>query len=93
VSLITFLLLLLDLGKAEGGIAGSMKWLTDFINKVKAELPSEALDYIAPAVDELHAELDGRVSKIDLLAIVKEIVDFFTTGHLGPPDRRAGLIV
>ena len=91
MKLITFLLLLLDMGKAEGNLKDAMLWLKKVVDDIRASLPDEAADYISPTIDKLYTELGGQVDRLSIRLVVEEFVGAFSGTTLGPPDDRAGL--
>lgn len=93
MSLVTFLLYLLDVGKVQGKVQDAAIWLLSIFKDVRAKLPPDAADYIGPVADRLAAELGTAAANLDLRAIVQEFAQFVETlgGGLEPPDPRAGL--
>ena len=93
MKLITFLLLLVDLGKGEGGIKGAAEWVISIKDQVTASLPDGVTDALGPTVDRLFTELGGAVDKLSLKAVLEEMIAFAETlkNGLGPPDSRAGV--
>jgi len=93
MSLVTFLLYLLDMGKVQGTIQNAVIWLLGILNDVGSQLPPDAEDYISPMADRLALELGEAAAGLDLRAIAQEFIAFveIVGKGLGPPDPKAGL--